>query len=144
MYLVQRTLKCNHLGVYLDAERNLTDSVFRNRGLEVVIDTTKEAEFDFASHRLTQRQVEAIGQALKAVPVSNSDRCVGSVRIREVQTGKEVAFLISQEGSEVVVLIMGLDNVGELESRFNQILRAGVVSLPPAAQELLKGRVRNK
>ncbi len=118
----------------------MSEGPFRSRGLEVVVDTTKEAEFDFASHKLTAPQLAEIAENLRALPISKQDRTVGDLRFRDVLEDREVAYIITHEGSTVAILIFGLDYVGKLESSFEVLTRAGVASLPAGAQELLKGR----
>jgi hypothetical protein len=122
----------------------LTKSAFRNRGLEVVVDTTKQAEFDFASHQLTSDQQETIAANLREVPNSVRDTCIGDIRIREVFTDWEVAFVVALDDSEVVILIIGLETTGQFESQLGLLARAASDSLPPGIQTLLKGRTRKK
>jgi hypothetical protein len=122
----------------------LSKSAFRNRGLSVVVDTTQTAEFDFASHRINIGQQEAIATNLKQVPNSPLDRCIGDIRIREILDGWDVAFLLAFDKNDVVVLVIGLEAAGELESRLNQLIRAGQKSLPAGIQALLDGRRTTK
>ncbi|WP_299616807.1 hypothetical protein [uncultured Tateyamaria sp.] len=81
-----------------------------------------------------------IAENLRALPISKQDRTVGDLRFRDVLEDREVAYIITHEGSTVAILIFGLDYVGKLESSFEVLTRAGVASLPAGAQELLKGR----
>lgn len=118
----------------------MPDSSFRKRGLKVVVDTTEQAEFDFALHRISPVDQERIATNLKAMPSSPRDQHVGSVRIREAIAGWDVAFVITPDGHEIVVLVIGIDGAGALESQFELLGRAAIKSLPPGAQELLKGR----
>lgn len=129
----------------LYGEFKVVDGVFRNRGLSVVVDTTDVAEYDFQLHGISDQQISRIGTLLKATPHSMLDRSVGSIRFRDVLNGeKEVAYLLTQDRSEVVVLILGIDDIGKLESRLNVLKRAGMSSLPPYVAELLKGRRRKE
>ena len=117
-------------------------SPYRNRGLNVVVDTTRQAEFDFASHQLSPREQEVIGTNLKTVPHSPRDRFFGNIRVREVLKGWEVAFTIALDDNEVVILVIGVEVTGKFESHFEQIRRAGMAELPPGVQELLTKRRR--
>jgi hypothetical protein len=110
----------------------------------VVVDTTRDAEFDFASHNITDKQLDSVGENLRALPISHNDRTLGSIRIRDVLDDKEVAFIISHEKNVVAILILGLGFVGALEEHLNLVTRAWLASLPPGAQELLKGRRRTR
>jgi hypothetical protein len=109
-----------------------------------VVDTTQTAEFDFASHQISNVQQETIATNLKQVPNSPLDRCVGDIRIREILEGWEVAFLLTLDKKDVVILVIGLETVGELESRLEQLIRAGKESLHPGVQALLRGRRTKK
>lgn len=120
----------------------MTDAVFRNRGLAISVDTTKEAEFDFELHAVGENYAKKIGANLRSLPVSRNDRNFGSVRVRQLDEEYEVAFLITQNEADVVVLILGLQRVGELESHVSQMIRAGLHQVAPGAAELLKGRRR--
>ncbi|MGR3313139.1 hypothetical protein [Roseovarius indicus] len=82
----------------------MSDSVFRYRGLKVVVDTTEKAEFDAKSLRLGDKTMERIGRELAETSFSPRDRVVGDVRVREIE-GYDVAFVNGREDSRLVITI---------------------------------------
>lgn len=116
-------------------------SEFRNRGLEVVVDTTKEAEWDFLSRRIPQTTQERVAQSLKRKPLSLEDACIGSLRIRKIEKW-DIGFTVSQDGSDWVVTIWAVELPGELESHTLTLLRAAKAGLPEPLQVLIEGRIR--
>ncbi len=115
----------------------MAQEVLGNRGLSVVVETTREAEFDFASRQLTVHQVDRISESLKTAPVSPDDQFVGAIRIRKVLESWEVAFLITMDEGQVVVLVLALDFIGTLEPRFERVLSEDSASLPSDVAEQL-------
>ncbi|MEM0946595.1 MAG: hypothetical protein AAGK37_04255 [Pseudomonadota bacterium] len=82
-------------------------SNLRFRGIDVVVDTTRPAEFDIADHRLGTDAVEAIASELKEVTFSTRDRTLGTdavVRVREIR-GFDVVYAVGREDAKVVVTI---------------------------------------
>lgn len=117
---------------------------FRNRGLKVVVDTTQEAEFDFASHQISRKQQERIAANLKKIPISEGDRVYGDVNLREAVPGWDVAFVRALDGAEWVILIIGAEPAGQMEEHFEYLRRSGMKALPRPVQELLKGRQKKR
>ena len=117
-------------------------SLFRNRGLRVVVDTTEPAEWDFASLQVSDQSKESIARNLMSVPRSPRDRFEGNVRIREV-SGWDIAFTLSLNSSELVCTIIAIGNPDEIETTTNYLLRSGKAILPEPVQTLLGGRKRN-
>ena len=114
-------------------------SAFRNRGLTVSVDTTLQAEFDFASWQITDDDQEAIASNLQALPISPRDSYHGHLRVRELK-GWDVGFTIAPDENGWVLLIMAIEKPGELEAHFDYLMRAAKTNLPAYARELLKGR----
>ncbi|MEM6488813.1 MAG: hypothetical protein AAF677_11200 [Pseudomonadota bacterium] len=82
-------------------------SAFRHRGVRVVVDTTAEAEFDRQGYGVPDAVMERIADRLSAVTFSPEDRTVGAVRVRVIE-GLDVIFLLTREGSKIVVTIGGV------------------------------------
>lgn len=120
----------------------MAEGPFRNRGLSVAVDTSKEAEYDFSSHKITLSQLNRIAENLRSLPVSTNDRTVGDVRFRDVLHDHEVSFIITHQEESIVILILGLGYVGKLESNTDMLRRVGYASLPRPAREFFKGRKR--
>lgn len=117
----------------------MAKSHFRRRGLKVVVDTTEQAEFDFAGFQVPPAVQEAIARELKLVPKSFEDRFSGDIRLREIR-GWDVAFVIWRENNAWVVTIIGADRPKEMEKQLNRLRRAGLAALPPWIQALLEER----
>lgn len=82
----------------------MSDSPFRFRGLDIVVDTGLAAELDIELYSIPPQAVLNIGRALKAQPQSSDDRAVGNFLIREI-SGFDVVFIVGREGAQVVVTI---------------------------------------
>jgi len=113
-------------------------SAFDRHRLKVAIHTTKQAEFDFASWHVPGDTQESIARNLKTMPKSPGDRYFGDIRVRQI-SGWDVAFLIAPLGNEWVILVISVEPPNESERMFDYALRVGFASLPPFAQEFLKG-----
>lgn len=116
-------------------------SEFEGDPVEVVARRTKWAEVDFADHGLTEEQKDRIAIHLKRVPRSKDDRVTGNVRLRSFNEGYEVAFIIHLESDKVVIMVIGYDREGELESRLSQLKRTAGDQYP-LLKPLLEGRQR--
>lgn len=79
-------------------------SVFRTRGVRVVIDTTETVEFDAKSHQISDARMERIGKQLRDTHFSPRDRTVGIMRVREIE-GFDVAFILGREQDALVITI---------------------------------------
>lgn len=112
---------------------------YRYRGVETVVDTTKEAEFDYALHRVDKATQEEIARQLKENPRSSRDRMRGDMRLREI-AGWDVMFVIASDRRGWVITIAGVDAPAQMEPHLDYLLRAALESLPPLIQALLKGR----
>lgn len=98
-------------------------SEFEGDPVEVVAKRTKYAEIDFEDHRVPKEQRDRIARHLKRVPRSKYDKVTGNVRLRSFGQGYEVAFIILANEDKVVIMVIGYDREGELESKLNQIMR---------------------
>ena len=85
----------------------MEESVFRARGVSVVVDTTSVAEFDIADLRIADDVAERIGRQLYSVPFSIRDRVINGVRVRLIE-GYDVIFVVGREPHALVVTIGGL------------------------------------
>ena len=74
---------------------------------------------DFSLARLTAADQERIAQNLKNVPQSPRDRHRGKICIREVIEGWDVAFVTALDDAEWVVLVIGFERAGEMESQLD-------------------------
>lgn len=81
--------------------------MFRNRGIEVVVDTTMIAEFDIQDHKLADEFLETVVRSLTAVPFSKDDIVQGALRARTIQK-YDVFFIVGREKSQLVVTLGGL------------------------------------
>ncbi|MEM7644512.1 MAG: hypothetical protein AAF366_18600 [Pseudomonadota bacterium] len=98
-------------------------SGFRNRGIEVVVDTTRVAELDIALHRVSDGEVEQIVAALVAVPISPKDVGIGSFQLRRIGAW-DVAFTNTRDGGVHVVTVGAVEPAMQrdrLEQRLKQI-----------------------
>lgn len=82
----------------------VTESVFRRRGLPVVLDTTEIAELDVKLHDIPEQTVERIGRSLKQETFAPGDRVVGAARVRHL-AGFEVLFMLTMEDDKLVIWI---------------------------------------
>lgn len=98
-------------------------SEFEGDPVEVVAKRTRYAEIDFDDHKVPQERRDQIARHLKRVPRSKDDKVTGNVRLRSFDQGYEVAFIIIANEDKVVIMVIGYDREGELESRIAQIMR---------------------
>ncbi|MDP5309218.1 hypothetical protein [Paracoccus spongiarum] len=117
-------------------------SEFRNRGVEVVVDTTRIAELDFADNYVSEAEQERIARNLKHVLRSESDLTEGMYRLREVIDGWEAIFTHYRDANHYVVLIVGYGKKGEMESTLRLVARAGFEQFAPAINVILDGKKR--
>lgn len=117
-------------------------SEFRNRGIEIVVDTTHVAELDFADNLISETDQEKVARNLKHVLRSESDLFEGSYRLREVIEGWEVVFTHYRDANHYVVLIVGYGKKGEMESTLRLVVRAGIEQFAPGAKVVLEGKKR--
>jgi hypothetical protein len=82
----------------------MSDTPFRFRGLDIVVDTGLAAELDIELYSISEQVVLSIGRNLKSLPQSANDRAVGNFLIREI-SGFDVVFIVGREGAQVVVTI---------------------------------------
>ncbi|MEM6902120.1 MAG: hypothetical protein AAF556_02630 [Pseudomonadota bacterium] len=115
-------------------------SELRNRSIDIVVDTTKEAEADFAHYRLADDELNKIARNLKAVVHSKRDIVAGNFRLREVTEGWGVLFAHYLDGRNLVVLIVGYGPMTEMESMFKYLARAAIEQAAPGLKVLLEGR----
>ena len=113
-------------------------SAFDRRGVEVLVQTTKQAEFDFAKWRIPDATQEAVAINLKTLPDSPRDRYRGAIRIREIGE-LDIAFTL-MAAPDLIVMVLSVAPKGEIEKYIDYVLRVSLASLSPAAQEALKGR----
>ena len=113
---------------------------FRHRAVQTVVDTTKEAEFDFALHGVCAQVQERIGRALKETPRSQEDRICGDVRLRRIGEW-DVLFIIAYDPRGWVITIGGVEPAGnEMESQISYLMRVLLEALPAPVRALLQGR----
>lgn len=118
-------------------------SEFEGPPLRVVAKRTELAEKDFALWRVSDDDKDKLARRLKEVPVSKlDDRYDGDVRLRRLNNGFEVAFILVYGDEEFVILVIGYDREGEMESRLDHIKRAGLDALNPGVKTLLEGKKR--
>jgi hypothetical protein len=77
---------------------------FRNRGLDVVVDTTSVAEFDIAGHGVPDTDLADIERSLRTVPLSEADRSRGMFQVRRIGEW-DVGFVQSREAGVLVVTV---------------------------------------
>jgi len=82
-------------------------SEFIRRGVKVVAETTEKAEFDIRGYQITDAAMDQIAARLKEVLFSSEDRCVGDLRIRELE-GYDVVHFVGRDGDRIVVTIAQL------------------------------------
>lgn len=85
----------------------MAQSVFRQRGIPVVLDTTEVAELDAALYGIGNDVMERIGRNLLKVTHSPRDRPVGEARVRELE-GFDVIFMIVSDAMSIRIVIAGL------------------------------------
>lgn len=115
---------------------------FDGEPLKVVAKRTSAAAKDLAEWRVTEIDQDKIVRSLKAVPRSRDDLISGEIRYREIIPGFEVAFILATCTDEFVILVIGYDRKGEMESRISQLQRTLVEALHPSISTLIKGRER--
>lgn len=101
-------------------------SVFRNRGVEVLIDTTKPAEFDIAGYQIPKGMIERIGKRLQAMPFSPQDLEIQGLRARYLD-GFWVLFIVGREHGDLVVIIGGIEPGKPTEPEENSALGLKIV-----------------
>ena len=106
----------------------MSEKLFRFRGVGVVVDTTETAEFDISLHGVSSRDLEVIHRSLTTVILSEADRYVGPVRIREV-SGFDVAFLTTREGDSVVITIGAIQPPSADDPMEEVLKRIGVIAM---------------
>ncbi len=99
----------------------MSDSVFRYRGLKVVVDTTEKAEFDIKGYQISDARMERIGARLRESALSRQDRIVGDIRVREME-GYDVVFIVGREGDTLVITI-GAVEVSDPDNPIEKILQ---------------------
>lgn len=82
----------------------MSDSPLRERGFQVVVDTTEVAEWDIADYQLSDNDLYWIARRLARVPHAPADRPVGSVFVREID-GYDIVFWHGREPGFIVVTI---------------------------------------
>lgn len=117
-------------------------SEFEGGPVKVVAKRTEQADRDFLDWRVSSERQDAIAKQLKTVPRSRYDLEHGDVRLREVEDGFEVAFTLMATDEKFIVLIIGYDRKGAMESNLSYLKRVGLDALPPPAKTLLEGRKR--
>ena len=106
----------------------MSEKLFRYRGVSVVVDTTETAEFDIALHGVGPRDLEAIHRSLTTVILSESDRSVGPVRIREI-AGLDIAFLTTREADRIVITIGAIQPPSADDPMEEVLNRIGVIAM---------------
>ena len=89
-----------------------SESVFRRRGVDVQVDTSKPAEFDIKGYQISDASLEKIGKRLKTLPVSPEDKVVNGFRIR-THDNYDVIFDVSRDKLGVTVTILGIIPIQE-------------------------------
>jgi|SRR6056297_1697775 len=117
-------------------------SEFEGNPVKVVAQRTEVADRNFSDWRVSAERQDAIARQLKEVPRSVDDIEDGNVRLREVEDGFEVAFVLAVTDEKFIVLIIGYDRKGEMEASMSYLKRAAMDALPPPAKTLLEGRKR--
>ncbi len=82
---------------------------------------------------------ERIARKLKLSPFLPVDRCLGSLRIREVEAW-DIGYTVSPDGVQWVVKIWAVELPGELEEMIQSLERAVKSALPDPVQVLLERR----
>lgn len=95
----------------------------------------------FQRLHIREETQEIVGQNLKALPKSPHDRYVGDIRLREI-AGFDVAFTLGLNHGNWTILIIAVEEPGELENVLVTLSRAAATQFDPGALELLKGRKR--
>jgi hypothetical protein len=114
-------------------------SVFRHRGLRPVIDTTAQAEFDFAGIPVPPAVQDRIGQNLLAMPISPRDVVQGHLRVREVE-GFMVLFFLERSATELVITLGGVVTPDPEESTEAFVARILKAAMSEPARVLLEGK----
>jgi hypothetical protein len=117
-------------------------SEFSGPPLEIEVKRTKRAHSDFADWRISEERQNTIARQLKQVPRSEADRFEGAVRLRSVEQGFEVAFMLIATDGNFTVLIIGFDREGQMESQLGYIKRAALEGMHPSVKTLIEGRRR--
>lgn len=117
-------------------------SEFDGEPVEVVAKRTKRAHLDFADWRVSVEKQDAIAKQLKLVPRSDNDRTEGDIRLRIVEKGFEVAYILIATDEKFIVLVIGYDREGEMESRLSHLTRIAIEGMPPSVKTLVEGRKR--
>lgn len=106
----------------------MTGSAFRVRGIQIVVDTTEQAEFDVAGYQIGDAAMERIARRLKAMPFSSQDRVVGDIRVRLLE-GYDVIYIVGRELDKLVVTIGGLRPPDPNDPTENILHRLGMVAM---------------
>jgi hypothetical protein len=117
-------------------------SEFEGNPIKVVAQRTEVADRNFADWHVSAERQDAIARQLKEVPRSVSDIENGNVRLREVEDGFEVAFVLAATDEKFIVLVIGYDRKGEMEASMSYLKRVAMDALPSPAKTLLEGRKR--
>lgn len=115
-------------------------SEFEGEPVEVVVKRTKRAHLDFADWGVPVEKQNAIAKQLKEVARSEDDRIEGDIRLRRMNEGFEVAFILIATDEKFIVLIIGYDREGEMESQISYLKRAAIAGVHPSVKTLLEGR----
>ena len=106
----------------------MSNSPYRSRGIGVVVDTTRLAEEDAQKLGIDERSLARIGNSLRDVPVSPSDREVNGVRIR-LMAGLDVVFIVGREPDNIVVTIGGFRTANSNDPTEKLVQRLGIVAI---------------
>ena len=106
----------------------MAEGLFRHRGVRIVVDTTETAELDIALHSVSEAMLSSIHRSLSTLVVSEKDRSVGPVRIREI-AGYDVVFLTAREAGNIVVTIGAIQPPSEDEPLEEVLKKIGIVAM---------------
>jgi len=119
-------------------------SEFEGNPLEVVAKRTQSAHRDFEDWRVSSDRQDSIAKSLKQVPWSENDAVHGDIKIRSTGDGFEVAFVLVSKDDAFIILVIGYDQEGVMETQMSFLTRAASEGLHPSVKTLLEGRRRKR
>lgn len=117
--------------------------------IRLLVRRTEAAARDMADWRVPKDQQDLIAENLRKLPVSSTDTFdkSGTIRFRKVGEDFEIAFQIAPTPDAHLVLVIGYDRVGEMQTWLNVIGLATLEASPAivkagaiAANAIVEGR----